>query len=55
MIVNQARLLAYLLDHMERSGSKLEPFYSLHASDVNVDTAARRIPGHGHPAAHEGS
>jgi phenol 2-monooxygenase len=39
VIVNQARLLAYLLDHMERSGSKLEPFYSLHASDVKVDTS----------------
>ena len=39
VIVNQARLLAYLLDHMERSASKLEPFYSLHASDVQVDTS----------------
>ena len=39
VIVNQARLLAYLLDHMERSGSKLKPFYGLHASDVRVDTS----------------
>ena len=39
VIVNQARLLAYLLEHMERSASKLEPFYSLHASDVQVDTS----------------
>ena len=39
VIVNQARLLAYLLDHMERSASKLEPFYGLHASDVQVDTS----------------
>ena len=39
MIVNQARMLAYLLDHMERSASKLEPFYGLHASDVEVDTS----------------
>jgi phenol 2-monooxygenase len=39
VIVNQARMLAYLLDHMERSASKLEPFYSLHASDVQVDTS----------------
>src|SRR5260370_1164137 len=39
VIVNQARLLAYLLDQMERSASKLEPFYGLHASDVQVDTS----------------
>lgn len=39
VIVNQARMLDYLLDHMERSASKLEPFYSLHASDVQVDTS----------------
>src|SRR6185436_12217959 len=39
VIVNQARMLAYLLDHMQRSASKLEPFYSLHASDVHVDTS----------------
>ena len=39
VIVNQARLLAYLLDHMQRSASKLEPLYSLHASDVQVDTS----------------
>src|SRR6478609_2410469 len=39
VIVNQARLLAYLLDHMQRSASKLEPFYSLHACDVQVDTS----------------
>ena len=34
VIVNQARMLAYLLDHMERSASKLQPFYGLHASDM---------------------
>jgi phenol 2-monooxygenase len=39
LIVNQARLLAYLLDHMERSASKLEPLYGLHASDVQIDTS----------------
>jgi phenol 2-monooxygenase len=39
VIVNQARMLAYLLDHMERSASKLQPFYGLHASDVQVDTS----------------
>jgi phenol 2-monooxygenase (NADPH) len=39
VIVNQARMLAYLLDHMERSASKLRPFYGLHASDVRIDTS----------------
>ena len=39
VIVNQARMLAYLLDHMERSASKLRPFYSLHASDIRIDTS----------------
>ena len=29
VIVNQARMLAYLLDHMERSASRLRPFYGL--------------------------
>jgi phenol 2-monooxygenase (NADPH) len=37
VIVNQARMLAYLLDHMARSASKLAPFYGLHASDVQID------------------
>src|SRR5919199_4999878 len=39
VIVNQARMLAYLLDHMQRSASRLAPFYGLHASDVQVDTS----------------
>lgn len=39
VIVNQARLLAYLRDHMERSPSRLAPFYGLHASNVQVDTS----------------
>jgi phenol 2-monooxygenase (NADPH) len=39
VIVNQARMLAYLLDYMERSPSRLAPFYGLHASDVEVDTS----------------
>jgi phenol 2-monooxygenase (NADPH) len=39
VIVNQARMLAYLRDHMERSPSRLAPFYSLHASDVEVDAS----------------
>jgi phenol 2-monooxygenase (NADPH) len=38
VIVNQARMLAYLRDHMERSGSRLAPFYGLRASDIEVDT-----------------
>src|SRR3982751_6978335 len=38
VIVNQARMLDYLLDHMQRSASRLQPFYGLHASDVQGDT-----------------
>ncbi len=38
MIVNQARMLAYLRDHMRRSATRAEPFYGLHAADVQVDT-----------------
>jgi len=39
VIVNQARLLAYLRDHMARSPSRLTPFYGLQASAVDVDTS----------------
>jgi phenol 2-monooxygenase len=39
VIVNQARMLAYLRDHMERSAARLTPFYGLQASDVEVDTS----------------
>jgi phenol 2-monooxygenase len=39
VIVNQARMLAYLRDHMERSASKLRPFYGLHATGLRVDTS----------------
>ncbi|GII23404.1 FAD-binding monooxygenase [Planosporangium mesophilum] len=39
VIVNQARMLAYLRDHMERSASRLRPFYGLHASDVQIDSS----------------
>jgi phenol 2-monooxygenase (NADPH) len=39
VIVNQARMLAYLLDHMRRSAARLEPFYGLHAVDLQIDTA----------------
>src|SRR3954447_8798068 len=44
VIVNQARMLACLRDHMERSPSRLSPFYGLHAADVAVDAAGP--PGH---------
>src|SRR5690349_24737994 len=37
VIVNQARMLAYLLDHMERSPSRLRPHYGLHATSIVVD------------------
>jgi phenol 2-monooxygenase len=37
VIVNQARMLAYLLEHMERSPSKLAPRYGLHAEAVEID------------------
>src|SRR5215207_2771494 len=39
VIVNQARMLAYLVDHMERSPSKLQPFYSLQASDLQIESS----------------
>jgi phenol 2-monooxygenase (NADPH) len=38
VIVNQARMLAYLRDHIERSPSRMVPFYGLHASEVEVDS-----------------
>jgi phenol 2-monooxygenase len=37
VIVNQARMLAYLREHMERSASRLRPHYGLTAVDVAVD------------------
>jgi phenol 2-monooxygenase (NADPH) len=39
VIVNQARMLAYLRERMARSAGRLAPFYSLHASAVEVDTS----------------
>jgi phenol 2-monooxygenase len=39
VIVNQARMLAYLRDHMQRSAGRLAPFYGLHASAVEVDSS----------------
>jgi phenol 2-monooxygenase len=41
VIVNQARLLAYLADHMERSPSRLRPFYGLHVSDLSIDVGGQ--------------
>jgi phenol 2-monooxygenase (NADPH) len=37
VIVNQARMLAFLREHMARSATRLTPFYGLHASDVQLD------------------
>jgi phenol 2-monooxygenase len=37
VIVNQARMLAYLREDMERSPSRLRPHYGLRATDVQVD------------------
>src|SRR5215212_1122918 len=39
VIVNQARMLAYLLDYMERSPTRLAPIYGLQARDVEVDAS----------------
>lgn len=39
VIVNQARMLDYLLDHMRRSARRAEPFYGLQAADIQIDTA----------------
>src|SRR3982750_4680643 len=36
VIVNQARMLAYLREDMERSPSRLRPFYGLQATDLRV-------------------
>lgn len=39
VIVNQARMLAYLLDHMARSSSRLRPYYGVEATDLAIDPA----------------
>jgi phenol 2-monooxygenase len=39
VIVNQARMLTYLREYMQRSAGRLQPFYGLHASDLKVDTS----------------
>jgi phenol 2-monooxygenase (NADPH) len=37
VIVNQARMLAYLREYMERSPGRLMPFYGLHASSLEIE------------------
>ncbi|MBN9734200.1 MULTISPECIES: FAD-dependent monooxygenase [unclassified Pseudonocardia] len=39
VIVNQARMLAYLREHMERSASRTTPHYGLQADDIRIDTS----------------
>lgn len=46
VIVNQARMLAYLREHMARSASRTTPFYGLQVDDVRIDTTASP---HDHP------
>jgi phenol 2-monooxygenase len=38
VIVNQARVLAYLLEHMEHSPSRLVPYDGLHLETIEIDT-----------------
>src|SRR6187551_1549011 len=38
VIVNQARMLAYLREHMARSAARLEPFYGLSTAGLTVET-----------------
>ena len=39
VIVNQARMLAYLREYMERSASRLRPLYGMQASGLDIDTS----------------
>jgi phenol 2-monooxygenase len=43
VIVNQARLLAYLRDHMQRSAARLTPFYGMQASAIDVDASGAAV------------
>ncbi|MDI2029546.1 FAD-dependent monooxygenase [Saccharopolyspora sp. TS4A08] len=43
MIVNQARMLAYLRENMLCSASRAEPHYGLHATDVRVGTGEHPV------------
>jgi len=40
VIVNQARMLAYLLGYMERSAARLEPFYGVEVIGLEVGSSA---------------
>ena len=53
MIVNQARMLAYLLEHMERSAGRLGRSTACTLA-TSIDADGSRVPGDGHPAAREG-
>lgn len=44
VIVNQARMLAYLLEHMERSPSNLRPHYGLHVDAVELGADDAEYP-----------
>ncbi|WP_326835345.1 FAD-dependent monooxygenase [Amycolatopsis rhabdoformis] len=37
VIVNQARMLAYLREHLRNSAARIEPRYGLHVTDLKVD------------------
>jgi phenol 2-monooxygenase len=39
VIVNQARMLAYLRESMARSAARLQPFYGLHAAGLTINTS----------------
>src|SRR3954451_5943610 len=43
VIVNQARMLAWLREHMERSAARLRPHYGLTAVDVDVDPGGATV------------
>jgi phenol 2-monooxygenase len=47
VIVNQARMLAYLRDYMERSASRLAPVYGVQASGVETDAEYVTVTLHG--------
>jgi phenol 2-monooxygenase len=40
VIVNQARMLAYLLEQLERSARRLSPHYGLHATGLSIGSRA---------------
>src|SRR5690242_4326996 len=46
VIVNQARMLAYLRDHMERSPTRLAPYYGVQVTGVEVDAGGSSVSEH---------